>query len=448
MSIEKQNITIVVSTIFQDAGDATRGIEIAKGIKRHKPDTFDVRIIFISRGSRFEERARDCGFNIYYAEPRSAGIGERHDYKMTPNNFIGEKILAKELIDGEVAALKELQPDVVIYGFWPMAGLAYRMIERKILGISYLPLPLTTEKFLDLIADIPEHVPIVSHLPLRLRRALLRYTPRFVRKRIPPLRQPNILWAASKAGWKGKLINLFDLLKADLTIVNDIPDYYEHVQFPPTIAFSGALFSQPIEGESLEDGIKNVFYPGNRRTKIFCTLGSSGTRDLLLEIVKVFTEGEGLSWDAVILSPISVCPIDEAKEVLGNRPGIYITDSFVPALQANALADLVICHGGQGTIQTAISCGTPLVGVAAQSEQFVNLSNVESQGAAIRIPMKKWQAKNIRAAVSKMIADDQFKKAADRLRRRLISMDGQKISAELIWGRISAEFPPSTRDAG
>jgi hypothetical protein len=134
MAIEKRNITIVVSTIFQDAGDATRGIEIAKGIKRHKPDNFDVRIIFISRGSRFDERARDCGFDIYYAEPRSAGIGERHDYKMTPNNFIGEKILAKELIDGEVAALKELQPDVVIYGFWPMAGLAYRMIERKILG--------------------------------------------------------------------------------------------------------------------------------------------------------------------------------------------------------------------------------------------------------------------------------------------------------------------------
>ena len=68
------------------------------------------------------------------------------------------------------------------------------------------------------------------------------------------------------------------------------------------------------------------------------------------------------------------------KRFLVTGLGYIFTNSFVPALQANALADLVICHGGQGTIQTAISCGTELVGVAAQSaSDFVNLSNVKWQ---------------------------------------------------------------------
>ena len=440
MIARKRNIKIVISTIFQDAGDATRGIEIAKGIMKYTPDQFQAKIIFISRGSRFEERARGCGFQLYHAYPQSEGIGERHDYKMTPNNFIGDKKLAKQLIEGEVAAFKELQPDVVLYGFWPMAGLAYRMLEKRVLGISYLPLPLTTEKFLELVTDIPEHVPLLSRLPQEMRQIILRHAPLFIKKRLPPLRQPNILWAASRLGWSGKVVNIFDLLQADLTIVNDIPDYYQHVEFPKSIAFSGPLFSQPINGEDLEIGIKDIFNKDNQKTKIFCTLGSSGTKDLLLEIVKVFTDGEGLEWDAVILSPISVCPINEARQAAGNRPGLYITESFVPARKANALADLVICHGGQGTIQTALSCGTPLVGVAAQSEQFINLRNIELQGAAIRIPTHEWQAHNIRNVVSMMIASDRFKHAANRLKNRQASMDGQKRSAELIWTRIENEF--------
>jgi UDP:flavonoid glycosyltransferase YjiC (YdhE family) len=441
MTAVKRQLTIVVSTIFQDAGDATRAIEIAKGIRKYSPRDFSPRIIFLSHGSRFEQRAVDNGFEIYHTEPKVDGIGERHDYKMTPNNFIGNKYLAKKLIEGEVEAYKDLKPDVVLFGFWPMAGLAYRMMGRKILGICYVPVPCTTEKYLDIVPDIPEQVPFFSKLPFKIRK-LMRYLPLFIKRRVPPLRQPNILWAACKLGWKGKIVNLFDMLEADLTIVNDLPDFYLQSALPEHIVFSGPLFCKPSEADSIDPQIRNIFSRQNSSVKIFCTLGSSGTKDQLLEIVKVFTYGEGLEWSAVILSPISVCPIEEAKGVLGNREGVYITDSFVPAQNVNALADIVICHGGQGTLQTALHSGTPLVGVAAQAEQFLNLYNIESKGAGIRIPMNKWNAENIQKAVHKIITDKKYSEAAIRLKERMDKMDGERNSAEAIWKKIIQEQLP------
>ncbi|MGZ8876303.1 MAG: glycosyltransferase [Halobacteriota archaeon] len=95
-----------------------------------------------------------------------------------------------------------------------------------------------------------------------------------------------------------------------------------------------------------------------------------------------------------------------------------------------------ICHEGQGTLQSAIHCGTPVVGVAAQAEQFINFYNIELRGAGIRISVKKWRAENIQEAVHKISVDKPFKAAAMGLKERMESMDGQEISAQVIWKKI------------
>lgn len=441
MIAKKTSIKIVISTVFQDAGDATRAIEIAEGLTHYAPRDIECRIIFLSHGSRFEQMAVDRGFEVSHVAPQVDGIGVLHDYKMTLNNFIGDKRLAKELIEGEVVAYRDIEPDVVLFGFWPMAGLAYRMMSRKILGICYAPLPVTTPEYLNIIPAIPEHVPFFGRFPEKIRMGFLKYFPLFIRRRVPPLRQPNILWAASKAGWKGEqLVNLFDLLKADLTIVNDLPDYYCQTALPESVVFSGPVFCRLKSDEPVDPQIRNIFSTSNAKRKIFCALGSSGTKEQLLEIVKIFTYGEGRSWNGVILSPIAVCPIEEAKRVLGKNQNVYITDKFVPAEKVNAMADIVICHGGQGTLQTALHSGTPLVGVATQAEQFPNLYNVVSQGAGIRVSMKEWSARNIQKAVHEILADGNFKRLAMRLKDRRESMDGVKISAQVIWDKIRETY--------
>jgi len=434
MNSENKKITIAIGTAFQDAGDATRAIEIAKGIKKYQPENIEARIVFLSHGSKFEQKVLDLGFEIYQTDPKLPGAGLYQDIGMTPENFIGSKELAKKMIQGEIKAYEELKPDIVLYGFWPMAGLARRMVKKEIPGICFIPLPLT-EAFLDVIPDVPDQIKFLAIFPYKIRLWIFRHIPHFIKSRIPLIRQNNIREAVSELNWKGEpLLNLFNLLKANLTIVNDLPDYYDQSKFPKDVIFTGPLFAKTTSDESIDPEIQKVFDPQNGKTKIFCTLSSSGSKEMLEEVIKVFTYGKGLDWNAVILSPHF--SIEEAYKILGKREGIYITNKFVPAQKVNAMADIVICHGGQGTVQTAVHSGTPLVGVAAQQEQFINLSNIVARGAGIRISRAKWQAENIQKSVSKIITDKKYKEAMLKLRERVNSMDGEKNAAETIWKKI------------
>jgi len=430
----KNNLTIVISTAFQDAGDATRAIEIAKALKKYQPEGINARIVFISHSSKFERKVLDLGFELYQAEPKLPGVGLYQDLGMTVTNLVGTEKLAEEMIKGEIKAYKELQPDIVLHGFWPMASLARRMMNKEIFGICFVPLPLVSN-FFDVLPDVPEQLKIFSIFSKSARLWLFRHIPNFVKARVPILRQNNIRHAVYNLGWKGeKLVNTFDLLKADITIVNDLPDYYDQSKFPPNVKFTGPLFSIPNNDETIDPEILKVFDFQNNKPKIFCTLSSSGSEEMLKEVIKVFTYGEGLNWNAVILSPHF--SVGEANKLLGNRNGVYITDKFIPASKVNALADITVSHGGQGTVQTAIHSGTPIVGVAAQQEQFINLSNVEARGAGIRIPRAKWNADNIQKSVSKILSNKRYKESVLKLRDRIIKIDGAKNAADVIWDKI------------
>jgi len=216
-------------------------------------------------------------------------------------------------------------------------------------------------------------------------------------------------------------------------LVNDLPDYYDTSKFPENVRFTGPLFSDSSSDAIIDPAIREVFDNSNNKVKVFCTLGSSGTKEQLLEIVKVFIEGIGKDWDAVILSPKSVCPVLEARELIENRKGIYITDAFVPAKIINQMADITICHGGQGTIQTAIYAGTPIVGIAMQPEQQMHLDRIVAYGAGIRVPYNKWNALKIRSAIKEILSNKKYKENANDLMMRIKSVNGKTECAKVIW---------------
>jgi UDP:flavonoid glycosyltransferase YjiC (YdhE family) len=438
----KRNITIAISTAFQDAGEATRAIEIAKALKTYQLDDFQLKIIFISHGSKFEETVINLGFQVYHAQPALPGIGLYQDLGMTMTNFIGTQKLAEELIRGEIEAYRAIRPDLVLHGFWPMASLARRMVDREIPGICFVPLPLVRD-FFKVLPDVPEQLKLFSLFPKPIRLWFFRHCiPQTLKNRVPILRQNNIRHAAYKLGWRGdKLVNTFDLLKADLTIVNDLSDFYDLKKLPSNIVFTGPLFSIPDDDEAIDPKIIEVFDPDKNITKVFCSLSSSGSEEMLREVIKVFTYGKGLNWNAVILSPHF--SLNKAKKILNGRKGIYITDKFVPAIKVNAMADITVSHGGQGTIQTAIYSGTPIVGVAAQQEQFINLSNVESYGAGLRIPRTKWNANNIQNSISKILSNKKYSESMLKLRNHLTAIDGAKNAAITIWGKINQIYSGS-----
>ncbi|MDR0579046.1 MAG: hypothetical protein LBG21_00370 [Campylobacteraceae bacterium] len=433
----QKSVKLLFATIFQDAGEATRALEIAKSLMRHKPQNLDVKIIFLSRGSKFESEAAKSGFEIYKAKPQLSGVGLHQDMKMKPGELIGDPKLALEILKGEIEAYKDINPDFVIHGFWPIGGIARRMLEKTIPGICFVPLPLT-ESFLDTIQDMPEQMKLSKILLFKLRNKIIRRIPKIIKLRLPLLRHSYIRKAAQKLGWKKEpLINIFSMLRPDLLLVNDLYEYYAPHKFPDTVRFTGPLFADTDLNAAVAPAICDVFKPKNDKLKIFCTLGSSGTKEQLLEVVKVFTQGAGTQWNAVILSPKSVCPVWEALAVAKNKEGIYITDAFVPAKIINQMADITICHGGQGTVQTALYSGTPIVGIATQPEQQMNLDHIASYNAGIRIPVKQWSAQKIQEAVKLIASNAQYKNNAAKLMAKIKEIDGKQECAKMIWEFIS-----------
>ncbi|HBC96967.1 MAG TPA: glycosyl transferase, partial [Clostridium sp.] len=117
------------------------------------------------------------------------------------------------------------------------------------------------------------------------------------------------------------------------------------------------------------------------------------------------------------------------------------TDSFVPAPLVNSLADIVISHGGQGTIQTAIASGTPVVGFAMQPEQQINLDNIVIRGAGIRIPINRWNSHNIQSSVNRIIRKPSYRENMRTLKNILNSINGRKNSAFAIWDYMLKKLP-------
>jgi UDP:flavonoid glycosyltransferase YjiC (YdhE family) len=124
------------------------------------------------------------------------------------------------------------------------------------------------------------------------------------------------------------------------------------------------------------------------------------------------------------------------------KPNILLTNRFVPAKLVNAMADLVICHGGQGTVQTALASGTPMVGVAMQPEQQINLDHAVLAGACIRIPITRWHAKRISAAVLQIAGASSYRSGAQRLAAWMAESSGQETAARAIWN-FSRKLPES-----
>lgn len=446
MNKDVQSLKIVFSCVLQDAGEATRSLEIAKGIRDLCPSGNDLEIIFLSHGSKFEDKIRNTGFEIYKCEPMLEGVGFHADLKPRANNFVGDEELAVKLLKGEINALKELKPNLIIHGFWPFASLARRMLDKEIPGICFLPIPFEENFFASsLMKDVPDQLKPLTYLPVSCRKTLIKLMPKALKLKAPILKQSNIIKATEVCGLKDiKVKNLFDMLKADLTIVNDLQEFYKGQKVPDNYKIVGPLYSPNQNNADIDPFIKKFLDEDEGELKIFCTMGSSGTKKQLLEAIKAIVSVKDCKWNALILAPPSVCPISEALECAGNVQGIYITDKFVSAPLINSMVDVVVCHGGQGTVQTAIASGTPVVGVAMQPEQQINLDNVVAYGGGIRIPMHRWKASMIQAAIKTIQKNPSYRKNIGKLQKNMKGIDGKRNSAEAIWDFINKNIKIST----
>ncbi|MFI5928433.1 glycosyltransferase [Micromonospora sp. NPDC051543] len=93
--------------------------------------------------------------------------------------------------------------------------------------------------------------------------------------------------------------------------------------------------------------------------------------------------------------------------------------------------DLAITAGGQGSVQTAMAGGTPVLGFPLQPEQDLNLALLERIGAA-RLLAPRHVGARLATLAGEMLADPSYREAARRVQRWYAATDGPANAAEAI----------------
>lgn len=432
---------VVVSAGLANAGEATRALELAKALRAHRPHGREIEITFLSHGGWFEPRITAAGFRVERAEPAVRGRSMIEDLQFDPPEFVGSVRLARAFIEGERAAIARLRPDLVLHGLWPFANIAARLEGVATAAfLAVAPTVLAAEVARELLEKTPLHGE-ATHV-FRAREEHKPAAPRQV------FRQERLAQAIARCGWTGAVPStLFEMLDADLVLINDLPAFYADEQLPQNVHVTGPLFAAP-QTEPIAPEIAAVLDPADPRPKILCTMGSSGTKDALLEAVRGIVEESGHAWNAVILAPPSICPVDLVRAAAGPRPGLVVTDRFLPVRELYRLVDVVVSHGGQGTVQSVLAGGVPLVGVAFQTEQRINLDRAAAFGAGIRIPAQHWHAGVVADAVRAVLRDPAYRRGAQEAAALIGAADGGGTAAELLWSRLIGKTPAPAGNRG
>ena len=96
---------------------------------------------------------------------------------------------------------------------------------------------------------------------------------------------------------------------------------------------------------------------------------------------------------------------------LPSQPKLWVVD-FVPGDAVSAKACAVVCNGGSPTTQQALLHGVPVVGIASNLDQMLNMGYIERFGAGTLVRADRAHAKTILEAARRAIDDAQLRERA------------------------------------
>ena len=349
---------------------------------------------------------------------------------------------ATPYIHAIMKTLGEFQPDVVVYGLFPEVAVASAIQGWRTL--SYYPLP-----------------PCIFRAWVRNRMNNDCST-----NDTPPASKPTNPWkviqdAAAACGLElpptttiqssqDRNAVFFKAIQPHHTIVCDFESYYENEELPSDVSVVGPIISSSTRRDENDvDEIESFLKPARNDklvapVKVLLTMGSTGDSSSFLEGLKALCFAEVGSFLSVVVIPGTVLRTsgedDAVLQTASSRDDILLVNKFVNARLVMPLVDVVLCHGGQQTIQTALASGVPIVGRPGHYEQLYNLDNVERCQAGVCITPDNWKQENIRKELLKVGRESlMYRDGAARLQAQFLNSIGVQRAGSKIMEMIYSE---------
>jgi UDP:flavonoid glycosyltransferase YjiC (YdhE family) len=159
---------------------------------------------------------------------------------------------------------------------------------------------------------------------------------------------------------------------------------------------------------------------------VYVTLGTVFNDDLELFLVAVEAARELGIRVVVTLGP------GNDPAVLGPQPSHVRVEQFIPQAELLPACAAVVSHAGSGTFLAALAAGIPQVLLPQAADQFLNAQAGEEGGVAIAVPRAEVSVARVREALERVIGDNAFRLAAERVRAEISAMPSpEAVVAEL-----------------
>jgi UDP:flavonoid glycosyltransferase YjiC (YdhE family) len=113
-------------------------------------------------------------------------------------------------------------------------------------------------------------------------------------------------------------------------------------------------------------------------------------------------------------------------------PGNAVLVDWMLYSQAMPAADLVICHGGHGTVARSLAAGTPLLVCPSVGDMGENAGRVAWSGAGLSVPRRLLSPRSVRLAARRLLSEPRFTSCAGEIASWSEAHDGAAAAADLV----------------
>jgi UDP:flavonoid glycosyltransferase YjiC (YdhE family) len=288
--------------------------------------------------------------------------------------------------------LKELRPDLVVGDFRLSLSVSARLEGVRYIAISnaYWSPYYSHARYV-----VPEH-PSTRFLPIAFASAFFRATrPGFFALHSRPLNRVRRRFGLPSLG--------LDLRRtytdADQVLYADVPELFPLTAAPRSHDFLGPIIWAPPVAAPDWWGRMPVDRP-----LVYVTLGSSG-RAALLDLVLA----------ALAPLDLSVTAATASDRPLPSAPANARIARYLPGDEAARRAALVICNGGSPTSQQALAAGVPVIGIASNLDQFLNMQAIEEAEAGVLLRSDRVTVRGLQSAVKGVLGNRRYRAAAQKV---------------------------------
>lgn len=324
----------------------------------------EIGIAHISRSLAVAEALQARGHKVVFALPKR----KQAVFRRSPVHFVEVKnFLPKDslmnvskLVDGtflppfvkeEVLLLKKYRADCAVVDFRLSA-----LVSAKALGIPIVNITGSGGLPFGCYFPNPNMNPLVYNL-------------------VTPVAQ-RLIWMAKKKVAAtllrslksyGKIVSVDDFFRRMHYIVPETPDYLPVLSKKLTISYVGPLGWAGFQ-------TMHEFFPPSKKKTVYLSFGGTGfdRKKLLALSVALLKSG----YRVIVSSSTIAQPEDFPSD-----PHLYVK-RFMDGKAASQVSDLVVCHGGYGTVTDAIQAGKPVVVIPFNPDQLLHVFRLQELGMA------------------------------------------------------------------